>query len=208
MFKTWIFLYVFALCAIAPQAQTSDSVKVYLMNGNVKTSRFVSHIEEGIIILDGNKTQLIKPENVFSYVLAGTEHILYKPNDSLDYSVEEMRDFLKGRSIAKNYHKSPMSTIIGFASGVSGGYFLAFWSFLTTAAIATTDASINPFVFTKKTKVFKEEFEKNPALKDGFNTQAKRKKTKNQILGGLGGLSIGLSLYQYMRREKLKEQDE
>jgi hypothetical protein len=199
MKKFWSLFFASFFIVSFLYSQQSDSARIILTNGKVIDVKFISHIEEGIVVLEKGRLTKLNPEEVFSYSLDKTEIVVYTPKDSTEYSVDEMRNYVNGRRLARAHHKSPGSTALGFVVGASGGYFLVFWSLLSTAVVTAADASINPYLFNKETKKLKPEFEKNEPLKQGFNYQAKRKKAKNQLSGGGIGIGIGFGLYQYLK---------
>ncbi|MBN2681890.1 MAG: hypothetical protein JXR58_05245 [Bacteroidales bacterium] len=133
------------------------------------------------------------------------------------YSVDEMYSFVLGEYYARNYYKAPLSTIGGFITGFAGG-IIGFWGFTIPTGYAMLTGSADPQFITNKPLPIKQDFEylaKTPDVSiksgysgstiitspktnylllekpfyEGYNAQAKDKKTKNAVKGGILGFA-------------------
>jgi hypothetical protein len=168
--------------------------KIKLLNGKTiyPTSysigeMFVNYNLEGD---NPKKLRLVDKYDVFSVTDAeNKEDVLYKPVDSLDFSVEDARLYMDGENAARTYFNKPGVKIsaagVGLASGVLSFYSLPIPFFY---GIAITQR--NP----KKIQI-PEEFknmENNEAFRFGYNREARNIKMKQSLKYGY--ISLGVSL--------------
>ncbi len=168
--------------------------KIKLLNGKTiyPTSysigeMFVNYKLEGD---NPKKLRLVDKYDVFSVTDAeNKEDVLYKPVDSLDFSVEDARLYMDGENAARTYFNKPGVKIsaagVGLASGVLSFYSLPIPFFY---GIAITQR--NP----KKIQI-PEEFknmENNEAFRFGYNREARNIKMKQSLKYGY--ISLGVSL--------------
>lgn len=133
------------------------------------------------------------------------------------YSVDEMYSFVLGENYARKYFKAPLSSIGGFVTGMAGG-IVGFWGFtIPTAYTMFTGTSKPLFVNNQPISINQDpsyfasmidisvkpgfsakinsKQQTQPCLLlqkpfyEGYNSQAKDKKTKNAIKGGIIGFA-------------------
>lgn len=142
-----------------------------------------------------SKLKSINIDKVFSIKYAnGTERIIYLP-DSLEtdeYSVSEMRMFIKGEQDAIKYFKNDLNKVGAFLFGAGSAYF-SFYGIVGPAVYSTLVGSFSPDVRKQKTS--------DPALmevveyRDGYALKMRNIKTKNSLIYGLAGFATGIITY-------------
>jgi hypothetical protein len=131
----------------------------------------------------------------------GHTFILYHPTmdkeegDTL--SEEEMKAFVIGGYLGKTESKAPLATIESFVLGAATPFAVAsmsvnpFFSIIIPALNSTFIGITAP----RKQKIMRKypELSKNPLFVEGYREAAKRKRTKNSIVGGLVGMLTGIA---------------
>jgi len=204
-FKTIIILI---LNILSVQLNAQDKIQerdtMWYLNGDYELISNYEFIDSGRILLYENKKGKYKDvETFFLFSINkadGTQNIIYKPlgeeeGDTL--TVEEMRAFVRGGHCGYKEYKAPISTIEGLIVGFSSPFFVAsfglnpFYSILIPAMNSTLVGATSPSTrrITKKYP----ELSKNPMFIEGYKEAAKRKRTKNSIVGGLVGIVTGVA---------------
>ncbi len=94
------------------------------------------------------KLRTIDPEKVFSIKYRdGSERVIYRSDslDPIDFSVNDMRLFIKGEQDAREFFRNRPIQVLGFASGVVSGMF-GFYGILGPPLFATVFGSFSPKV--------------------------------------------------------------
>lgn len=173
---------------------TSAQQKITLLNGKTiyPTSysigeMFVNYKLEGD---NPKKLRLVDKYDVFSVTDAeNKEEILYKPVDSLDFSINDARLYMDGENAARIYFNKPgvriSSAGIGLASGVLSFYSLPIPFFY---GIAITQRNPKKLQLPDEFK----NMENNEAFRFGYNREARNIKMKQSLKYGY--ISLGISL--------------
>ena len=173
---------------------TSAQQKITLLNGKTiyPTSysigeMFVNYKLEGD---NPKKLRLVDKYDVFSVTDAeNKEEILYKPVDSLDFSVADARLYMDGENAARSYFNKPgvriSSAGVGLASGVLSFYSLPLPFFY---GIAITQRNPKKLQLPDEFK----NMESNEAFRFGYNREARNIKMKQSLKYGY--ISLGISL--------------
>ena len=173
---------------------TSAQQKITLLNGKTiyPTSysigeMFVNYKLEGD---NPKKLRLVDKYDVFSVTDAeNKEEILYKPVDSLDFSVADARLYMDGENAARIYFNKPgvriSSAGFGLASGVLSFYSLPLPFFY---GIAITQRNPKKLQLPDEFK----NMENNEAFRFGYNREARNIKMKQSLKYGY--ISLGISL--------------
>ena len=145
---------------------------------------------------DAGKQKRISPDEVFSIIhIDGTERIIYQ-RDSLeegdDYTVEQMRMFIRGEQDAMKYYKNNSNKIAAFACGVGISYF-GFYGIVGPAIYSTLIGSFSPDM--EKQKVSDPSLIHVDEYKDGYQRKARDKKIVQSIFYGLAGFAAGVVTY-------------
>ena len=173
---------------------TNAQQKITLLNGKTiyPTSysigeMFVNYKLEGD---NPKKLRLVDKYDVFSVTDAeNKEEILYKPVDSLDFSVADARLYMDGENAARIYFNKPgvriSSAGFGLASGVLSFYSLPLPFFY---GIAITQRNPKKLQLPDEFK----NMENNEAFRFGYNREARNIKMKQSLKYGY--ISLGISL--------------
>lgn len=173
---------------------TSGQQKITLLNGKTiyPTSysvgeMFVNYKLEGD---NPKKLRLVDKYDVFSVTDAeNKEEVLYKPADSLDFSVEDARLYMDGENAARIHFNKPgvkiSSAGVGLASGVLSFYSLPIPFFY---GIAITQRNPKKLQLPEEFK----NLENNEAFRFGYNREARNIKMKQSLKYGY--ISLGISL--------------
>jgi len=174
---------------------TSAQEKITLLNGKTiyPTSysigeMFVNYKLEGD---NPKKLRLVDKYDVFSYTDAeNKEEILYKPVDSLDFSINDARLYMDGENAARIYFNKPgvriSSAGVGLASGVLSFYSLPIPFFY---GIAITQRNPKKLQLPDEFK----NMENNEAFRFGYNREARNIKMKQSLKYGYIRLGISLA---------------
>jgi hypothetical protein len=168
--------------------------KIKLLNGKTiyPTSysigeMFVNYKLEGD---NPKKLRLVDKYDVFSVTDGeNKEDILYKPVDSLDFSIDDARLYMDGENAARIYFNKPgvqiSSAGVGLASGILSFYSLPIPFFY---GIAITQRNPKKIQLPEEFK----NMENNEAFRFGYNREARNIKMKQSLKYGY--ISLGVSL--------------
>lgn len=190
-------LYTFitvCLIAIFFTNTASAQQKIKLLNGKTiyPTSysigeMFVNYKLEGD---NSKKLRLVDKFDVFSVTDSeNKEEVLYKPVDSLDFSIADARLYMDGENAARNYFDKPgvriSSAGVGLASGILSFYSLPIPFFY---GIAITQRNPKKLQLPEELK----SMEDNEAFRFGYNREARNIKMKQSLKYGY--ISLGVSI--------------
>lgn len=126
-----ILAFAASVCLCAP---VFAQHKMLLLNGREVTMKeYFSAVDEIHYTLAGpgrTKKRSVDRYDVFSITSEnGKEDILYTPIDSLDFTVEEARQFIAGEQAGRKYHlkkgiNEAVAALVGIGSGFLGFYSL------------------------------------------------------------------------------------
>lgn len=141
------------------------------------------------------KLKHVDAYRVFSVRQAdGTEKIVYRPdpNDSIDFSIEQMRWFIRGEQEADRYFKDHGNKV--FAFGIGAVSSLMGWFGLAGPPIySTVIGSFSPNM--EKAKVSDESYRKIPEYCEGYQRKSRDKKIRNSFLAGMAGFAAGILVF-------------
>jgi hypothetical protein len=146
-----------------------------------------------------SKLKRIDVDNVFSIRHPdGTEFIVYQPDtlDEEDYTISEMRMYIKGEQDALKYYRNHLNKVGAFVFGMGSAYF-SFYGIVGPAIYASLIGSAVPKIDSTKVS--------DPALlqineyKTGYERKARDRKTVNSILYGLAGFAAGIATYTIIK---------
>ena len=187
-------LITVCLIVILFNSKASAQQKIKLLNGKTiyPTSfsigeMFVNYKLEGD---NPKKLRLVDKFDVFSVTDSeNKEEVLYKPVDSLDFSIEDARLYMDGENAARNYFNKPgvriSSAGVGLASGVLSFYSLPIPFFY---GIAITQRNPKKLQLPEELK----SMENNEAFRFGYNREARNIKMKQSLKYGY--ISLGVSI--------------
>jgi hypothetical protein len=192
-------ILLFFVFSVSSGAQTLNSVQLskygstdqlILMNGNVIPVKDI--ILGGYIIsyhkMNKNRVRKINVDKVFSIQYAdGNERIVYTPGaDSLEYSVPQMRMFVKGEQDAAYYYLNPVNKAVAFAVG-AGASFLAIYGLVIPPAYSTLVGAFSPDM--NKMKVSDSMLLNDVDYVDGYKTKVRNRKIRNSLISGFIGFA-------------------
>ncbi len=186
------------------QDQTTAKDTLWYLNGDYELISDYAFVEDGRVLNYVNRKGKHKDiETFFLFIINktdGTKKVLYKPTmeeegDTL--TVEEMRAFVIGGFFGNTKYKAPLATVEGFIVGAASPFLVAsvglnpFYSIIIPAANSTLIGITSPS--DKKIREKYPELSKNEMFVEGYKQSAKRKRTKNSIVGGLIGMAAGIA---------------
>ena len=173
----------------------SNLDSLVFINGKVIGVSNARLINERVEYSIGANTKKVNIDRLYSILHTdGREEILYQKDtlDANDFSIEEMRMFIKGERDAKeNYHNN-VNKVASAAVGV-GSSMLQIYGLVIPAAYATFVAGITPNI--EKHKVSNPDLISNPAFREGYESYARRSKIKNSLIYGFAGFAAGFAAY-------------
>ncbi len=186
------------------QEQSLAKDTLWYLNGDKEIISDYEFVEEGKILNYKNKKgkhRDIETFFLFSINKAdGTKNILYKPTmeeegDTL--TVDEMHSFVIGGFLANVNYKARGALAEGFVVGAVSPFLVAslnlnpFYSIIIPAINSTVVGVTMP----SETKIIElyPNLSKDLMFLEGYKEAAKRKRTKNSIVGGLVGLVAGIT---------------
>ena len=185
-FKFFLIIPFFALS----NAKAQDSI--IFLNGNTKKVAKVIKVENKeitFIPLNKKKERSISINKVFSVNSGGKENVIYRQDSVIEYfmTIEQMRMFIKGEQTAIEKYKSPLSFIVGFGFGASGGLVIP--TFATLAFIPPAVGTFAVYLPTPDVKEAQvsEELLKNPEFVNGYQSKVRTKRLKKYFYGSSAG---------------------
>lgn len=185
------FLFIFSLLSVACFSQD----KIVLINGKQIIGKNIG--------LGGNsisyntvkgKTKKMHTDRAFSIQYAnGSEKVIYTadPLDPSDFSVEEMRMFIKGEQEASLYYTNYFHTGLALTIGQAASAF-AIYGLILPPLYATIVGGHSPDM--EKMKVSDPGNLYNSSFKEGYLKKVRERKIRNGLLGGFIGFVAGFTI--------------
>ena len=112
-------------------------------------------------------------------------------------TIDEMHAFVIGGFFGNTKYKAPLATIEGVVVGLGSPFLVAATGFnpFSSIIIPATNSALIGITRPSEKKIKKKypELSQNPLFVEGYKEAAKRKRTKNSIVGGLVGLAAGIA---------------
>lgn len=176
----------------------SDKDTVLLLNGTVIISTVVD-TTNGVLTIKNKKNPaknyIIDNERVFSIRNSSGENIIYTYDTLIgnEFTVEEMRYFIKGEQDAEKGFKAYGSLYgnmaLGIASGLTGSFFCPIPPFAFVALSGL------PKVKIKHKTVSNLDYLKQDPYLMGYERVARKKRKVQSLIGGGIGLAVGLGTW-------------
>jgi hypothetical protein len=141
--------------------------------------------------IEKDKLKKISPENVFSIQYAdGTERVIFTPDpsDSLEYTVPQMRMFIKGEQDASLYYKNHVNKAAAFIIG-GGASLFAIYGLVVPAAYATVVGAFSPGMH--RMKVSDTMLLNDQDYREGYKSKVRNRKIRNSLISGFLGFAAG-----------------
>jgi hypothetical protein len=184
------------LCVISSLGVLAQD-KLLLMNGRIIDVKNVS--PSGYIIAyrttAKNKLKKIDTDRVFSIQYAdGSEKVVFTPNpqDSLEYTVPQMRMYIKGEQDASLYYKNTLNKAASFAIG-GGAALLAIYGIIIPPIYSTVVGAFSPNM--EKMKVSDPALLNDQDYREGYKTKVRNRKIRNSLISGFIGFAVGVVTY-------------
>jgi hypothetical protein len=185
-------IVIFFFIAVSVMGQD----KILLMNGKILNVKNISL--KGYTVAyrtsDKNKLKQIDTERIFSIQYADeTERVVFSPNsaDPLEYTVDQMRMYVKGEQDATLYYKNNWNKVFGFAAGV-GSSFLGFYGIIGPAVYGALVGEFSPNM--AKQTVSDKALLANEDYCEGYKSKARSRKVRNGIISGFIGFAAGVAV--------------
>ncbi len=160
-----------------------------ISKGNMEKFNYVSH--------DTKKVSAIKVSRIFSINYNdGKEELFFVADSTVsDFSVPQMREFVKGEQDCRLNYKPKAATVGGIIVGGAAGILGIFYGPVLPAIYATIVSASPPPDITKKPYADKI-LMNSDYYAYGFEMAARKKKLKNSLLGG--GIGFGISVTAFI----------
>jgi len=201
IFMKSLVLLVFIFIMQNAFSQKADTI--WFLNGErLITNKYSINEEEGILTYYNkrDKKKMVGLEYVFSVIDSNNnEHIYFEPTTigKRFYSVEDMRNFIKGEYMASQNYKSPFPFISGFITGAGSVYAVPYLTglniFFSPLVPSANTAIIGTFNYKDdKIKRSYPDYADNNYFIAGYKEVVVQKRIINSIKGGLIGLGTGI----------------
>jgi hypothetical protein len=170
---------------------------IYLKYNNVKGLRkVISLVKYTFDKHDGTAfhpthTHQINPYKAFSIrKAAGDEQIVFvpDPSDPMDFTIDQMRMFIKGEQDADRYYKNNVNKAAAFAVGV-GSSLLTIYGVVIPPLYATAIGSFTPRMNVRNGH--DSPFRDDPVYCEGYQRKMRDRKIRNALVSGLVGFASG-----------------
>lgn len=122
----------------------------------------------------------------------GKETILYSPIDSLDFSIDEARQFISGEQAGRNYHmRKGRTEVLSAAVGIGSG-FLGFYSLPVPMIYSVIVGRFNPTQL-RVPEGIDAEARSTEAYRMGYDKGVRNMRIQRAMKWGYIGLGFGLS---------------
>jgi len=180
-----------------------DKDKIILLSGKVLDHIQVTtstDIQVKYVDYNSKKKQerFIDKYRIFSVQYGdGTEELIYEYDTLMenDFTIEEMRYFIKGEQDAMRYYHPRANTIAAGILAVAGGYVFANSILLVPVPFVSTVVASLPRVKIKPEKTSDPRLLAQPTYIRGYERVAKSHKIQNALKGSLVGLLVGAGSY-------------
>jgi hypothetical protein len=182
-------ILLFSCLAFTSKAQD----KIMLMNGRILNVKNISLSGYTIAYrtLEKDKLRKIDTEKVFAIQYAdGTEKLVFTPNpaDTNEYTIPQMRMFIKGEQDATMYYKNNLNKGVAFAIG-AGSSLLAIYGLVIPPAYSTIIGAFSPNM--EKMQVSDSMLLNDLDYRDGYKSKVRNRKIRNSLLSGFIGFATG-----------------
>jgi hypothetical protein len=191
-----LFLLVFYMTR-----NSSAQERINFLNGKVLNVKKIEVRDNKIAYYTlGEKSKLkkINPDRVFSLNYAdSSEFIVYLPDasDPNDFSIEQLRMFIKGEQDATLYYKNNLNKGVAGVVGVGGGFLVSvyFIGFLVPPLYTTIVGGVSPDM--DKQKVSDEALRGIREYREGYMSKVRNRKIRNSIISGFIGFAAGVTYF-------------
>jgi len=174
----------------------------FLSGERLITSNYTLKTEDGMLTYFNkrNKEKQVGLEYVFSiHGKNGYEKIIYEPSimNNIPFSVEQMRNFIKGEFEASEHCHAVGATLTGLIAGCGSVYFFLTFGpteFYSPIVPAGTSAIVGMTNVSKRHIMRKyPEYADDEYFKAGYAEIGKQKRVSHSIMGGIIGLTVGVA---------------
>ena len=165
-----------------------------MLNGKTIETEHYSLGDEYLTFRKGNKKSLssIDRYDVFSVTdSSGSETIIYKPIDSLDFTVDEARHYILGEQVATSVYRQPSTAWTSALIG-AGSSLLAFYALPVPMVYAVVLGRFNPEVKNVPSTIDPAVAQSEPFIY-GYQKSARNLKIQRSLKWGYIGLGVGFA---------------
>jgi hypothetical protein len=183
------FLFLFVGFSVFAKAQD----KILLLNGRILEVKNValSGFKIAYRTQDKNRLRKVDTERVFAIQYDdGTEKIVYTPNaaDTFEYTVPQMRMFVKGEHDASIYYKNTLNKEAAFLVGAASS-LLAIYGLVGPPIYSTIIGSSSPDM--DNVEVSDPALRLDPDYREGYKSKVRNRKIRNSLIFGFLGFAAG-----------------
>jgi hypothetical protein len=183
------FLFLFVIPFMAATAQD----KILLLNGKIIEVKNVelSGYKIAYRTFEKNKLRKVDTERVFSIQYAnGSEKVVYtaNPADSLEYTVPQLRMFVKGEHDAGVFYNNSLNKEAAFLVG-AGASFFAIYGLVGPPLYSTIVGAFSPDM--DKVEVSEPSLRLDPDYREGYKSKVRNRKIRNSLIFGFLGFAAG-----------------
>lgn len=192
--KASIFLAALFLLSVIESGFAQN--KILLINGKVIEAEnytvgdiFVTYKKAGD---KRSGARAVDRYDVFSITsLDGTEEVLYKPIDSLDFSVEDVRLYIRGEQVAKTHYNSTGASVSSAIIG-AGSSILYFYALPIPMLYGVVLGRFNPRKMHLPENI-EPAVAESEAFRMGYEKSARNTKIQKSLKWGYISLGVGLA---------------
>lgn len=182
-------LLLFFLFTLVP-ARAQDTL--LLINGHKMVVKSIELNDYTISYRTPGKNRLrtINPYRVFSIVYAdGTERVIYQRDslDQADFSIEQMRMFIRGEQDADRYYRNTPNKIAATLIGAGASYF-TIYGLVIPPLYATVVGSFSPKIENHRADSLLLHISE---YREGYERKARDRKIRNALISGMAGFVTG-----------------
>ena len=180
---------------------------IWLTDGSkIETTRYQLEEENSIVFYKNkhDRTRSLMRQDIFSITSEGTEIVYYQPvEDSVDFSVPQMRSYLEGKVDAQNNYRSVgavvSGAIVGFATPMAVPT-IALSSLLAPIFPLAQNATVAVWKLNDKKLALNDEQKANRPYVLGYKEEANRKRIKTSLaatgIGIVAGIATAILIQQ------------
>lgn len=170
---------------------------IILINGK-KLNANVLEVQENTIkykIGNGKKKKIhsMRSDRVFAINKAdGTEQLVFKQDslDETDFTVSQLRLFIKGEQAAQTGYHNNLNKVIAFALGAAASSF-DIYGLVVPALYSSIVGSVSPDI--NKQKNVDPALINVPEYQEGYFKVSRDKKIRNSFVAGMIGFAVGFT---------------
>lgn len=189
---------LFALFPLLVSAQQS----ITLLNGKVIRAAEVQVDEFSISFKKDSASGFRRMDNYRVFSVSnpdGSETVVYRkdPEDSLDFTPDQMRLFIQGEQTADSVYKGTANKVAAVCIG-AGASLLTFYGLAIPPLYSTVVGGFSPNM--KKAKLPDPSLREIPEFCEGYQRKVREKKIRQSFLFGMAGFVASFAAFSLLSR--------